>query len=262
MSYYIECDWCGASLHKREHATLEVKVKRIRETTLKELWAAETKPTRHLCVTPKRHDDELDRMGLSGLVEDGEPSCYERAIAAIRGREVTPPDMGLEWRLVRTPESPQPRPVIADDLQAVLAKLVPKVRYALPRAGITTLEQVTEMTDEQLLRLDGVGQGTVDALRAATVGAAAPPTPSVTPSVEEPPTLEDMDPGDLARLRHCYELADADLALSGATIGALARAGYGLVELRRATDDELLAVPGVGRATVARLRAHLEAKGR
>jgi DNA-directed RNA polymerase alpha subunit len=47
------------------------------------------------------------------------------------------------------------------------SKLAPKCRLALPRAGITTVELVEAMSDDELLAIDGVGEKTVAELRAA-----------------------------------------------------------------------------------------------
>jgi hypothetical protein len=91
MSYYVECNWCGANLHGRDHAQLGVLIKRTRRRL-----RDETRPMMHFCVA----DDGLDydRLGL----EPGEEaeSCLTRALAAVDGTELQQPDMGMEWRLV------------------------------------------------------------------------------------------------------------------------------------------------------------------
>jgi hypothetical protein len=53
------------------------------------------------------------------------------------------------------------------ELRDVLREVAPRCVYALPRAGVTSLDDVARLSDEQLLALPGVGQKTVDALRRA-----------------------------------------------------------------------------------------------
>lgn len=108
-------------------------------------------------------------------MEDELPeSCYDRAIAAIKGTPTSTPNMGLEWRLVpvgTTLEAPSPRAsVLAPGdpaLRACLERLPTRGRHALRLAGITTVAQIQAMTDPELLALPGVGWGTVTTLRAA-----------------------------------------------------------------------------------------------
>lgn len=63
--------------------------------------------------------------------------------------------------------------ILEEDLRKVLATFVPKVKYALPRAGITSLKQVSAMTDEEILALPGVGYKTLVLLRSAIAERAA-----------------------------------------------------------------------------------------
>jgi hypothetical protein len=67
-----------------------------------------------------------------------------------------------EWRVSR-------------DLWEVLIQLHDSWKYALPQAGITTLDQVRSMTEDDLLALDGVGYKTVRALRDAVAPGPALP---------------------------------------------------------------------------------------
>lgn len=171
MSYYVECDWCGEVLTGQDHAVLPVTIKRQRASRERAHWAEETRPTIHLCVG---EEVDYDRLGMRDHIDDGE-SCFTRAMAAIHSIETAPPNLGMEWRLVpmqneeSTPTNGKhaPRGPVAEDLRAILATLAPKVRYALPRAGITTIAQVEAMTDGELEALPGVGLGTVRALRQA-----------------------------------------------------------------------------------------------
>lgn len=61
---------------------------------------ARTEPTRFFHATKLRNLDEMDRLGIV-LKEDLGDCCYTRALRAIEGiAPDTPPDMGLEWRLM------------------------------------------------------------------------------------------------------------------------------------------------------------------
>jgi len=53
------------------------------------------------------------------------------------------------------------------ELRDVLRQLTPKCIYALPLAGVTSLDDVACLSDEQLLAIHGVGVKTVRHLRAA-----------------------------------------------------------------------------------------------
>lgn len=187
MTFHINCDWCGASLYKKDMAVIEVTIKRRRSNDHERILAQETRPTRHFCV-----NDEVnyDRLGLPSD-EDDLGSCYERAIATITGERTQPPNLGLEWRLMPVDEPRTPRSTIrraaadaqreeraahADHvfesvepaLRRVIAERLPAARkFVLPRAGITTLDQVAAMSDEELLAIRGVGLGILRELRAA-----------------------------------------------------------------------------------------------
>lgn len=187
MSYRVHCDWCGEYLAPEDdQAVMPVTVQHHRGNgTLDAKWAEETKPTRHFCASPReeRDRDGRNRMGLMADDSAGD-SCYDRALAAIRGTESTTPDMGMEWRLM--PADP--------DLQPAVAEAEAKV---------------TQKFDERRLRL-------------------------------------------------AYELADADLGLTPRATQALLKAGIGLERAKTMSDDELLALSGVGQQTVERLRAAIE----
>lgn len=173
MSYRVHCNWCGTALYKAEHATLTVRIERRGDTRLRTAWAEEGRPTLHFCVASKL---DTNRMGLEEWEDDDGDSCFTRALAFIDGRGTETPDMGMEWRLVPigTPveETPQfrrggPQTPTSPELREILHALVPKCQYALPRAGISTIEQVEAMTDEELLSLPEVGHYTVRKLREA-----------------------------------------------------------------------------------------------
>jgi len=97
VAYYTECNWCGADLKGRDHASLPVKVKRQRRGRLDAHWAEEVRPTLHFCVADDGAD--YDRLGLDRPDGDAD-CCFTRALAAINGTSLEAPDMGLEWRLV------------------------------------------------------------------------------------------------------------------------------------------------------------------
>ncbi len=176
MGYQVKCDWCEAPVHLNDdHAVLDVVVNRRKEvrSILDQKWAKEARPTLHFCVEPR---ESTDRMGL--VETEGEPDdCYQRAMAAIHLRPTERPDMGMEWRLapvgavVSDPvtadeahgnRTPTPMPVPPDaDLKTFLATLAPSPRSALGRAlrrqGVSSLEQIDAMSDDELMALAGVG---------------------------------------------------------------------------------------------------------
>jgi len=112
-----------------------------------------------------------------GLVPD-EPefdSCYHRAIAAIRGRELSDPGMGFEWRLVAV-EDKAPEPNCAEERQANRQANYDAAKadggageleeYGLEwqqtirplvRGGFVRVDDVAEASDEELLRLPRIG---------------------------------------------------------------------------------------------------------
>ena len=102
MSYWVVCNWCGRTIGKDDdRAVLTVTIdRRIEQTVLGRKWDEEVRPTLHFCVGQRI---DANRMGMDfrdlGL-EDG--SCFERAIATVNGTKASPPDMGMEWRLMPT----------------------------------------------------------------------------------------------------------------------------------------------------------------
>jgi len=181
MAYKIHCDWCGERLrYEDDQAVMPVTIHHRRgRGTHDAKWAEETKITRHFCAAGQ--DTDLDRHGRNrmGLVPDPTDldSCYERAMATITGTELSDPGAGLEWRLVRADggDSPKvsepsstPAGPIEGNLAAVLA-LLPRngTASAVRRAGITSLEQVAEMSDLDLCELPGIGPRIVHLLRRA-----------------------------------------------------------------------------------------------
>jgi hypothetical protein len=165
MGYRVVCDWCGCNLTSGHFAELPVNIKHRRRSALDSAWASEARPTMHFCVPS---DEGHDRMGIQSEGGDG---CYERAKAMIEGAVSERPDMGMEWRLVPIGgvvlAARDLRRKAEPDLAELLSHLPAQFRYALPEAGITTLAQFDEMTDEQLLAIKGMGPGVLARLRAA-----------------------------------------------------------------------------------------------
>lgn len=251
MGYRVHCDWCGEALYQVDKAVLPVTIARERSNELEAKWAADTLPTLHFCVSAQTDHESYKRMGLRP-VEDLEESCFDRALAAIKGTKTKPPDMGMEWRLVSVGGSPRTvRAEVADSLgtetvagvepalRAVLARLSYRARLALPRAGIRTLEQLSSKTDEELLEVPGVGQGTLQTIRATT-------GPGPDPERE-------IDP----------ELTVGDLYYASVrTFNALLRAGVtDVASLARMTEEEVLALPGIGEQGLDEIRRSLERIG-
>jgi hypothetical protein len=173
-------------------------------------WAEEVTVTRHFCARPK--------AGGEGRPVDPRERCYDKAIAAIKGTPVSDPGLGMEWRIVPIEEGePAPAPKLARaagvpapptadpsqivafegtyvtrELHEVIVERLPaKRRRVLPGAGIQSLDQIAAMTDEQLLAVEGIGNGTLARLREA---------------------VQARDPDDGATLaRKVYELLQAGL---------------------------------------------------
>ena len=110
-----------------------------------------------------------------------EEGCAGRLLALLDANPGGPVDMGMEWRLVSVHDAsageavptrwrgggsnPEPAPVEADaDLDAFLDTLSSsaccKLRRKLDRQGISELEQLEKMTDDELMALEGVAWAT------------------------------------------------------------------------------------------------------
>lgn len=178
MSYRTHCDWCGEYLAPEDdQAVMPVTIQHRRGNgTLDAKWAEETKPTRHFCASPREERDRNGRNRMGIMAGDSaSDSCYDRALAAIRGTESTTPDMGMEWRLVEVGNQ--------KDRERVTKKLdAERLACAYWLAGVNRLgsramrslvdayvdaDRAADMTDEELLALDGVGPGAVRAIREA-----------------------------------------------------------------------------------------------
>jgi hypothetical protein len=195
MSYHTECDWCGAWLgEEADQATMRITIyHRGGRGTLDAKWAEETGVTRHFCAAPS--EDTYHGHNRMGLVPDAHlDCCYERAIAAITGTKLAEPGLGMEWRLVGVSDAAEPphtaskpapkvpppltcdsdctlqfagKEITAELHEVIETRLATSYWYALPAAGIVSLDQVAAMTDDELLAIDRVGHGTVKALRQA-----------------------------------------------------------------------------------------------
>jgi hypothetical protein len=177
--YRTECDWCHNQIHTSREQYVEVSIEVVtHETDHLQRPKNEQEPTRFFHVAPRRSCDEWDRLGLEVRSEDIGDCCYTRALRAIEGTDFDEPDAGFEWRLVPLVDGPLPaqagdprgRAGLDDDLHAFLQTLAPsprfKLRHALADAGITTLTLASELTDDELLAVNGIGPTLVRKLRA------------------------------------------------------------------------------------------------
>lgn len=119
-----------------------------------------------------------------------------------------------------------------------LPKLAAPAVRALTGAGITTLNQVSQKTTYQLLELHGIGQNAIDTLRAALVerGMSFAGEAAVTSEL----------PKNIGRV------ATRELASHGYTR---------LDQLTKVREADLLAIHGVGKSVVERLKVALAEKG-
>lgn len=178
MSYRTHCDWCGEHLaYESDQAVMPVTIyHRKNKSTLDGKWAEETGVTRHFCAWPKR--------GSEADSPDRRPSCYERAVEAIKGTTLTAPSMGMEWRLVPVSCDGAGAPALDPDdavelagtkvtrelYDALVARLPVAKHELLPAASIVSLDQIAVMTDGELLAIDGIGRRTLEQLREAVAG--------------------------------------------------------------------------------------------
>lgn len=189
MGYRTLCNWCGERLDGKENAELQVVVSRPAKTRLGREWAQEIRPTLHFCITPRV---DYDRLGLEAP-DDGERdagSCYARAIAAIQGRKLNEPDLGMEWRLMPVdevvlidgsqvpdgaplPDGPlrgkalmneirrEPPPPLTRNHPIRYLDIAPGVDHALFRAGYTTVGDILDTPAAKLEAIPGVGPKTI-----------------------------------------------------------------------------------------------------
>lgn len=170
MTYWTVCDWCGRRIDREDdYAEMPVTIHhRAGKSTLDARWAEETKPTRFFCASPKEDTDRggRDRAGL--VPEETFDSCYDRALAAITGVELSEPGMGLEWRLMAVEEPAKTTAVREsrategsgdDDLSIVELDISVRAYNALHRAGIDTIGKLrAELNENRALEhLYGIG---------------------------------------------------------------------------------------------------------
>lgn len=164
MGIRVECDWCRQAIAAGEpYATLEIDGK-IGQTSVSE-------PARVYCG-------------------GGRNSCASRVLGVLEGNPIGRNDMGFEWQLVpvegvlRMPASapvanvPSPRAfdpsetvtlagknITAELDEFIRSRVAPAYKFALPRAGIVSVDQAAAMSDEELLAVEGVGWGMIKSLR-------------------------------------------------------------------------------------------------
>jgi hypothetical protein len=194
--YHYQCDWCGESIDvKLPYVRAAIEVVTTARSRLGEREKV-IEPTRFFHAHDLRGVEEFDRLGIEVKDQNLGDCCYTRALRQIEGvGPDTLPDMGLEWRLVPVGAeiaSPSPRrsrkqppPDGPWNPDAVISRFVlglsPKVKHAVRRARINTVEQIEGMSDEEILRLDGIGYGTLCKMR-ELVDAQTPESPGGKPA--------------------------------------------------------------------------------
>jgi Helix-hairpin-helix domain len=257
MAIRIECDWCREPITKGDsYITLAIDG-RINHKDV-------SGPARVFCGGSGKKDEQ---------------SCGTRLLALLDGNPGGRVDMGMEWQLVevstvveteegqRPHRTPAPTPVSADaDLDAFLQTITKphgmRTRNALRRAGLTTLEEIHKMSDDDLMELEGIGWALRTKLRAfikarfaAQVGAgqAAPGAPSVGGDLiyDVTPSPDGDERHQSFRVRSGYR----KYLPNNLYAGSLYAAGIRTVsDLRRAVEDgSILEVREVGRKTAARI---------
>ena len=164
MGIRVECDWCRQAIAAgTSYITVEVDGKISGKSV--------SAPARVYC-------------GFGG------DSCARRLLGVLEGNPIGRADMGFEWQLVSivAPEAPATEPaanvpaprapidpnesvrfggadITAELHEFIRSRVAPSYKFALPRAGIVSIEQAAAMSDYELLALKGVGGGMVMALR-------------------------------------------------------------------------------------------------
>lgn len=119
-----------------------------------------------------------------------------------------------------------------------LPKLAAPAVRALHGAGITTLEQVSKKTAYQLLELHGIGQNAIDTLRAALVERGMALSGEAAVASELP--------------KNIGRVATRELAIHGYTR---------LEQFAKVSEADLLALHGVGKTVIDRLKVAMSEKG-
>lgn len=177
--YRTECDWCHKKIRTSTEQYVEVSIEVVtRETDRLGRERNDDEPMRFFHVAPRRTRDEWDRLGLEVRSEEIGDCCYTRALRAIEGRDFGEPDAGHEWRLVPIAAGAAPLPTgqkafdtgLDDELWTFLCTLAPaprfKLRDALAAVSIDTLTLVAELSDAELLAVNGIGPTLLRKLRA------------------------------------------------------------------------------------------------
>lgn len=179
--YHYECDWCGEPIKVEKEPFVKASItlvttKRRDYSSKREEYA---EPTRFFHAHDLRSVDEFDRLGIEVKHESLGDCCYTRALRQIEGvAPDTPPDMGLEWRLVPINE-PQGEAAARDsvnrlstgpdaELEDFLATLSPswktRIGNALQRAKVSTLDQLALLSPSEITRISEMGFGTFQRL--------------------------------------------------------------------------------------------------
>lgn len=182
--YYYLCDWCGKSISAGQETYVKAAIEIVNTSIgARGRPKTTTEPARFFHVNPIRSRNEWDRLGIEVKDESLGDCCYTRALKAIEGQpDWETPDMGMEWRLVpigatiqekahRAVGQPEPLVVSPDaGLSELLATFTPSPRNALARAlgnaGISTLEQLEAMSDDELMATPRIGWTTRTRIRA------------------------------------------------------------------------------------------------
>lgn len=175
--YHTQCDWCGKQIdtESEQYASAGIKIVTLEHGRFGGERVDEHEPTRFFHVTPLRSREEWDRLGLDVELRSAElgDCCYTRALRAIEGGDFDEPDAGLEWRLAplgasissaarSANQTPLSEPVAPDaDLRTFIYTFAPSPRHKLldacARLGITNLDQLDAMTDDEIIALEGWG---------------------------------------------------------------------------------------------------------
>jgi hypothetical protein len=181
--YHFACDWCGEQIKTQREPYVETSIQLISLGTDR-LGKREQHmgPTRFFHARDLQSVDELDRLGIEVKHEEIGDCCYTRALKQLEGVPVTDPGAGLEWRLVPVegdeklaggPVRVKGKLVERDDELEAFCKWhtarAPGQRIALRRAldagNIETFQLLTELTDQDLRSLPGIGPRIVAAIR-------------------------------------------------------------------------------------------------
>lgn len=162
MSHIRTCDYCGQVIDQGDpYVTLHQFPSALTIRQRAHPWS--TGDIGHYHATDEcygRIDNALTLTHEWGNTIEAIPTTNGQTVAALRRNHRPPTGAATDQTPVHhlVPATP-------DELAMLRARLTPKCRHVLPRAGIRTIEQLQALTDDELLSLYGLGPGMLHIIR-------------------------------------------------------------------------------------------------